>query len=160
MTTKFISLATGIVTLDVYLQSQLHSNDPLFLLVSNNLAVNMLMVVLAAVAISVSFRKRFSSWYSFAATAALAAIFLTVGAAGILFSGFTYSLWMVFLPLNYMMLISFGTVLGICALSYQHAPRPESARWPLPVLPARLASPMPKISHSPLSSLPRRPQPA
>jgi hypothetical protein len=160
MTTRFISLATGIVTLDVYLQSQLHSNDPLFLLVSNNLAVNMLMVVIAALAVSVSFRKRFSSWYSYAATSALAAIFLTVGAAGILFSGFTYSLWMVFLPLNYMMLISFGTVLGICALSYQHAPRPESARLPLPALPARLVSPMPKISHSPLSSQRRRTQTA
>ena len=149
MTTKFISLATGIVTLDVYLQSQLHSNDPLFLLVSNNLAVNMFMVVLAALAISVSFRKRFGSWYSYAATLALAVIFLTVGAAGILFSGFTYSLWMVFLPLNYMMLISFGTVLGICALSYRHAPRPESARLPLPALPFRFVLPVPKIPQFP-----------
>ena len=160
MSTKFISLATGIVTLDVYLQSQLHSNDPLFLLVSNNLAVNMLMVVLAALAIAASFKTRFVSWYTYAATSALAAALLTVGAAGIFFSGFTYSLWMVFQPLNYMLLMAFGSVLGVCSLAYKHDPRPANLRLPLPALPFKPVFPVPKISHSPLSSRHRRTQPA
>ena len=155
MSTRFISLATGIVTVDVYLQSQLHSNDPLFLVVSNNTAVNMLMVVLAALAIGVSFRRRFSSWYSYAAIAALAVIFVALGAMGILFSGFTNKLWMIFEPLNYMMILNCGVVLGVAALSYAHAPKPESVRLPsLPALPTRSVFPVPKISHSPFAGRP------
>lgn len=154
MSTKFISLATAIVTLDVYLQSQLHSSDPLFLVVSNNTAVNMLMVVLAAAAIAVSFRSRFKSWYGYTAVSALAALFIAFGAMGLFFSGFSARLWMIFLPLNYMLLLSCGVVLGVAALSYKHAPRPESVRLPsLPrlALPFKSVFPVPKISHSPFA---------
>lgn len=151
MTTKFISLATGIVTLDVYLQSQLHSSDPLFLVVSNNPAINMTMVVLATLAISVSFRKRFSNWYGYAATVALAAVLLIIGAGGMFLSNVLYMLPPAVLPLNYMLMLQSGVVLGMCALTYQHAPRPASVRLPSVALPPKIAFPVPKLSHTPLT---------
>lgn len=153
MITKFISLATAIVTLDVYLQSQLSSNDPLFLLISNNIAVNMLMVSLAAIAVAVSFRKRFASWQGYALVSALAATLVILGAAGTFFSGFIYSLWTIFLPLNYLMMLEFGVVLGLCSLTYKHTPRPQNApRLSRPRLAQSFKPvlPVPKTSHFPL----------
>lgn len=151
MITKFISLATAIVTLDVYLQSQLSSNDPLFSFISNNLAANMLMVTLAAAAVAVSFRKRFDSWYGYAAASAGAAMLIIVGGGGFFFSGFLPSLWMVALPLNYLLMLEFGVIMGVCALSYKHQPRPASARLPRPPLPFKLAFPVPRIPHFPFT---------
>ena len=151
MTTKFISLATGIVALDVYLQSQLHSGDPLFLVVSSNLAINMIMVVLAALAVSVSFRKHFSNWYSYAATASAAGLLLIIGGAGMFLSNVLYMLPPAILPLNYIMMLQCGIVLAASALSYQHAPRPASVRLPSTAFLSNIAFPVPKISHSPLA---------
>jgi len=154
MITRFISLATAIVTLDVYLQSQLSSNDPLFWVISDNLAVNMLMVVLAAVAVMVSFRKQFDSWYGYAAVSAAATALIIIGGAGVFFSGFLFSLWMVFLPLNYLLMLEFGVILGVCALTYKHQPRPASARLPRLAYLFKSAFPVPRIPHFPLTGRP------
>ena len=152
MTTKFISLATAIATLDVYLQSQLSSSDPLFLLISSNVIVNFLMMSLALFTVYISFKKKFDSWYGYAACATLATTLIGLAVCGIFLSDFTYSLWMVFSPLNYMLLGEFGIILATSVLSYRHAAVPESVRLPRlprPSLPFRIAFPVPKISHSP-----------
>jgi len=150
---KFISLVTGLVTLDVYLQSQLFSNGPLFLLISNNIIVNSLMVALAAGAIFVSFRNGFKNWYFYAACT-LAAILLTaIGFAGVFFGTLVYSFWYVSSPLDFLFLLQFGIIFSLCCLSYNHAKRPKNVRLPqLVPLGARFktALPVPKISHPPM----------
>ena len=164
MITRFISLVTGIVTLDVYLRSQLASSDPLFLVFSNNLAINVLMLILTALAISVSFRRRFNTWTGYAICVGLAAVLLGFGTLGIVFSGFIYSLWpslwAVFLPLNYLVILQAGVVLGLCSLSYKHAPKPASVKLSIfsTALPAfKVTVPVPKKVVFPVPKIPQFP---
>ncbi|HEX5447766.1 MAG TPA: hypothetical protein VFW90_01030 [Candidatus Saccharimonadales bacterium] len=151
---KTISLVTGLVTADVYLQSQLFSSGPLFLLVSNNLIVNILMVALAAVAISVSFKSKFSNWYAYAAFAVAAAVLIVVGLGGVFFGVVVNYFWYVSSPLDYLFLLQYGIIFSLCCLSYAHASKPENVRlseisaWTSKFKPAL---PVPKISHSPQS---------
>ena len=153
MVTKSISLATAIVTLDVCLRSRLFSNDPLFLFISSSLAANLLMIILAGASVYLSFRKKFSGWYSFAACAALSALFIGGGFMGIFYSDYIHSLWSAMLPLNYILMMQAGIVFGICALSYDHADMPAHVRRQLRRLPAlprpALAFPAPKTLHPP-----------
>lgn len=161
MIRKFISLATAIVILDVYLRSQLYSNDPLFLFASNKLAINIGMVLLAGAVVTVSFRNKFKNWLSFAAVAALAVILSVVGMVGIFLSNMVYSFSNILLPLDYMFMLESGIVLGICALSYEHAPSPYRFKLPEPAaLLSKFAFPVPKFPQSPTPAGPRRPQTA
>ena len=163
MTTKFISLITGLVSLVVYLQSQLSSNDPLFSLTSSSFIVNLLMLILAATAITVSFKTSFRSWYSYAGSALAAIALCFVGIAGIFFPNLVYFFWNILLPLNYMVMLECGVVFGLSCLTYKHATRPQSLRLPEPSsLTAKLHAVLPdsKIPHSPQSSRTRRTQPA
>jgi hypothetical protein len=126
MITKFISSAMAIVTLDVYLQSQLHSNDLLFLFASNGLLVNTFMLLLAAAALVVSFKKNFSN--------------------------FDYMFADFLLPLNYLFMLQGGVIFGICALSYKHAAMPANVRqFRTSVLCGfnKLTPSVPKFPHSP-----------
>jgi hypothetical protein len=148
MTTRFTSLATAIVLLDVYLRSQLSSNDPLFLFASNNIGVNAGLVVMAAFMVAVSFRRQFNSWWSFAACAASAVILGIAGVLGVLFTNVFYFFPQVLLQLDYMFLIEAAVVFGICALSYKHAPMPFKLRLPSISLP-KFEFPAPKIPQSP-----------
>jgi hypothetical protein len=150
MTRKFISLAMVIVTLDVYIRSQLHPNDPLFLFISNTTAVNIGMVLLVGLVVAVSFKDHFRSWIGYAGSAALALILTSAGIAGFFSSGFSYWLSGLILPLNSLMILEAGVILGICALSYPH---PARLRIPLPQLIPRLAFLVPRIPHSPLPNL-------
>jgi len=155
MVTKSISLATGLVSLDVSLQSRLSSNDPLFLFVSSGLIVNLLMMGLALAAIYVSFRKKFNNWYSYAACTAVAAVFVCTGFMGIFYSDYVHSLWSTMLPLNYILMMQVGIILGICSLSYDHDDMPAIIRQRLQSL-AQLPKPnfvlpVPKTLHPPLS---------
>jgi hypothetical protein len=153
MVTKSISLATAIVTLDVCLRSRLFSNDPLFLFISSGLAVNALLIILAGASVFLSFQKKFDSWYSYAACAALAAIFIGAGFLGVFYSDYIHSLWSAMLPLDYILMMQAGIVFGICALSYDHASLPALVKDRLPKLPAMpkltLAFPVPKTLHPP-----------
>jgi len=128
MITKFISSAGAIVTLDVYLQSQLHSNDPLFLFASNSLLINSLMLLLAAIGLFVSFQKSFNNWYAYAACSAAAVILGFIGVAGGFFSSVAYTFSNILLPLNYMLILQSAVVLGICSLSFKHAPAPARVK--------------------------------
>ena len=153
MTIKFISLASAIVTLDVYLQSQLHSNDPLFLFASNNLLVNVGLVILAALVVAVSFKSKFSNWISYLACCVLAACLVTIGVMGTFFSDFIYSFPSILLPLDYMLILEAGVVTGLCALTYKHQPIPyrlSRLKFHFP----KYAFPVLKIPHSP-TQLPR-----
>lgn len=150
MLTKVLSLVTGIGTLDVYLQSQRSSSDLLFAVISGNLIINMLMVGLAALAISVSYRRVFITWNGYAACAILAALLIFIGGGGIFFSGFSSVFWTIFMPLNYLLMLEIGVILGINCLSYKHPEQPAWVQLPGVTLPSRLAFPVPRIPHSPL----------
>lgn len=153
MVLKLISSATGLVTLDVYLQSQLSSNGPLFYLASDNTLINILMIVISAAGIYVAFRGRFKSWYSYAACMALGALMILMGIAGVFFDTFIYSFWSIFSPLNYALLLEYGIVLSICSLTFKHAKRPKNVRQAISPTAAlsklKLALPVPKIPHTP-----------
>lgn len=159
MVTKLISLATAIVSLDVFLRSQLFSNDPLFLFISSSLVANLLMIALAGASVYIAFRKKFTSWYAFAACASIASLFVGAGFIGVFYSDYVHSLWSALLPLNYLLMMQSGIVMGICALSYDHAAMPAALKQRLPARPAlprfTFAFPAPKALHSPL--LLRRP---
>ncbi len=155
MVTKSISLVTGLVSLDVFLRSQLSSNDPLFLFVSSGLIVNLLMVGLSAAAIYVSYRKKFSNWYAYMLCSALAFLFVGTGFLGIFYSDYIHSVWSSLLPLNYILMMQTGIVFGICSLSYNHADMPANVRQRLNNLPQlpklNLVLPVPKTLHPPNS---------
>jgi hypothetical protein len=155
---KFISLAMVIVTLDVYLRSQLSPNDPLFLFISNNFAVNVGMIVISTLVLMTSFKKNFNSWFSYVACAALATILCITGSLSLFSNGVSYWLSGILPPLNAMLILESGIILALCSLSYQHEPRPAYIKLPTVALP-KLAFPVPKILHSP-SSTGRRTQPA
>jgi len=152
MTRKFISLATAIVILDVCLRSQLFSNDPLFLFTSNNLAVNIVLSIMALAVATVSFKKQFKHWQSFAVAVVGAVVLGSAGILGFFFSNIDYAFSSILLPLNYLFLLETGIILAICALSYKHEPVPSSYRLPRPAeLATKLVSaiPVPRIPHSP-----------
>jgi hypothetical protein len=152
MTIKFISLATGIVFLDVYLQSQLYSNDPLFLFASNNPFVNAGLLVIVALMVAVSFKDRFQKWWTYLGCAALAAVFGSLGVLGLLFGNISYSFPQVLLPMDYMFLTEAAIVFGIACLSYRHQEVPARMRLPNPVaIISKFVLPVPKIPQSPNS---------
>lgn len=150
MTIKFISLATGIVFLDVYLRSQLYSSDPLFLFASSNSLVNVGLLALIAVMVAVSFKDRFRRWWSFACCTAAAIILGVIGVIGLFFSDTWYPFPQILQPLDYMLLMEAGAVFGICSLSYRHARAPFKISWTQPAaLLNNLAFPVPKALQSP-----------
>jgi len=150
MTRKFISLAMVIVTLDVYIRSQLHPGDPLFLFISNSTPANIGMVLMVGLVVAVSFKEHFWSWIEYAGCAVLAVTLSLVGFAGLFSSGFSYWLSGILLPLNSLMILEAGVILGICALSYPH---PDRRAIPLPGLVPRFAFLAPRIPHSPMPGL-------
>ncbi|MBX4190766.1 hypothetical protein KW794_01630 [Candidatus Saccharibacteria bacterium] len=160
MITKFISLATGIVLLDVYLQSQLYSNDPLFLFASNNLVINAGLLIIVGLMVVVSFKDKFRHWWSYIGSIVISAVFGITGIIGLFFSNLLYSIPQVLLPLDYMFLLEAAVVFGICSLSYQHAKVPIKLNLPkLLAFFTNFAFPVPKIPQSPTPRS-RGPQPA
>lgn len=153
MAIKIISLVTGLVTLDVYLQSQLFSKGPLYYLVSDNIFINILMIAISAAGIWLSFRSRFKSWYSYAICAAVGVFMIFLGLWGMFFDSFIYSFWNIFSPLNYVLLLQYGIVFVLCSLAFKHAKRPKNAN--LSAVSAAMVGklkpvfPVPKIPHFP-----------
>jgi len=154
MVTRSISLATGLVSLAVFLASQLFSNDPLFLFISSGLIVNILIVGLSAIAVYVSFQKKFSGWYGFFACSVLAVVLMASGLLGVFYSDSIHSLFSAMLPFDYILTMQCGIIFGICALSYEHAAMPASVRARLKSLPAlprpTFVLPVPKTLHPPM----------
>ena len=161
MTTKFISLVTAIVLLDVSLRSQLFSSDPLFLFASSNLVVNTVLILMVGSMIGLSFRSKFNNWQSFFASALLGPTLLLIGALGVFFSDTVYWFPSFLLPLDYLFIMQAGVVFSLCALSYKHQKLPFKIRLPRPSVPIpKFAFLVPKLPHSPTPSRTRRTQPA
>jgi hypothetical protein len=154
MTTRFISLATAIVLLDVFLRSQLSSNDPLFLFASNNIGVNAGMLLVVAFMVFLSFGRKFKRWWSFTLCALAAVLFAFIGLMGTFFSEVFYNFPQILLQLDYMFLMEASVVFSICALTYAHPPLPYRLRLPKVALPSNFSFdlPVPKIPHSPGAS--------
>lgn len=117
-------------TLIVYLQSQLASNDALFLFISNNLVINILMVGLAAYTVWLSFLRKFTSRYVYGMTVAASFSLALLGIAGILSASLDRYMFDVIKPLNYVMILEAAVIMGICALSYKHPALSINLRLP------------------------------
>lgn len=122
MIRRFLSLATAIGILYVYLQSQLHSDDALFLVTSPNIAVNIALLSLAVVGVRLSYKDKFKAWESYLASNIICAILLFVGAAGVIYSSIDNYFSGVIKPLDYFILLELGIIYGIIALTYSHPP--------------------------------------
>ena len=120
MTRKLLSLVTAIGMLYVYLQSQLHSADALFLITSDNTVVNLSLIIVAGLAVYVSFMDKFQSWQSYLATAGVAIVLALTGLVGFVYVGIGNYFDGLIKPFDYIILMQLGITFGICTLSYQH----------------------------------------
>ncbi len=119
---KALSLATAAATLYVYQLSQLHSGDALFLVKSDNLALNAAFVALAGYLVYLSFRSRFKSWQTFLGSAVGATLLVSVGLSGFIYSSLGNSFTGAIKPMDYLFLLQAGIIMSICTLSAQHKP--------------------------------------
>jgi hypothetical protein len=122
MTRRFLSLATAIGILYVYLQSQLHSDDALFLVASSNIAVNLALLTLACIAVRISYMHKFKIWETYLAAAVTGAVLLFVGAAGVIYTSLDNYFSGLIKPLDFFLILELGIIYGIIGLSYSHPP--------------------------------------
>ncbi len=122
MTRKLLSLVTAIGIAYVYLQSQLHSGDALFLIASDSLAVNFGLLILAASVLYVGFIGQFKAWYTYLSTALSSVVLSAWGLIGVVYAGASNNFTGIIKPLDYMIMLQVGIIFGICALSYRHQP--------------------------------------
>lgn len=147
---RLTSLVMLIVVVNVYMRSQLAPSDPLFFFISNSMAVNIFLILLTSLAVIVSFSTRFRSWFSYAACGTLAVILGLAGAISLAAGSINDWLSNTLLPLDGMLVLESAIILGLCALTYQHAPRPAQIKLPdLSWQLRKLALLVPKIPHSP-----------
>lgn len=122
MIRRFLSLATAIGILYVYLQSQLHSDDALFLVTSPSFAVNITLLGLAVVAVAISYKDKFKVWESYFVSNILAAVLITVGTAGVIYSSLDNYFSGVLKPMDYFIILELGIIYTIIGLTYAHPP--------------------------------------
>ncbi|HET9721831.1 MAG TPA: hypothetical protein VFP32_02265 [Candidatus Saccharimonadales bacterium] len=122
MAKKFISLATGIVILDVYLQSQLQPKGILFYFASDNIVFNLGLLVLAIALVGLAFKNKFKHWQSFVVCAAAAVILSVIGAAGLFFLGIGTYFFNYLVPFDFLILLQSGIILGLHAMTIKHEP--------------------------------------
>lgn len=122
MTRRFLSLATATGILYVYLQSQLHSDDALFLVTSSNIAVNLALLSIAVVGVRLSYKRKFKAWESYLANSITAGLLLTIGVAGVIYSSLDNYFSGVLKPLDYFILLELGVIYTIISLTYSHPP--------------------------------------
>jgi hypothetical protein len=122
MTRKFLSLATAIGILYVYLQSQLHSDDALFLVTSPNFAVNIALLGLAASAVGVSYKDKFKMWESYLVNSLVGGVLLFIGLIGVVYTSLDNYFSGLLNPLDYFIILELGIIYGIFSLTYSHPP--------------------------------------
>ena len=122
MIRRFLSLATAIGILYVYLQSQLHSDDALFLVTSSSIAVNLALLSLAALAVRISYKDKFKAWESYLTTVIIGAILLMIGTVGVIYTSWDNYFSGVIKPMDYFIIMELGIIYGIISLSYSHPP--------------------------------------
>jgi len=122
MVRRFLSLATAIGILYVYLQSQLHSDDALFLVTSSNIAVNIAMLSLAVVGVRLSYKDKFKAWETYLANNIIGGVLLFIGLAGVIYTSLDNYFSGAIKPLDYFILLELGIIYGIIGLTYSHPP--------------------------------------
>lgn len=123
MTIKGISLIMAVIILSVYQLSRLDPSGALFSFISNNLLVNIGLIILSVVMVRLSFMKpKFSRKISYGAAAVGAVVFCLLGVASIVFPAVDFHAYSIFKPLDFMVLLEAGIVLSVCALTYEHQP--------------------------------------
>jgi hypothetical protein len=122
MTRKFLSLATATGILYAYLQSQLHSDDALFLVLSSNIAVNLALLGLACLAVRLCYMDRFKAWETYLATAVAGGLLSFIGAAGVIYTSWDNYFGGFVKPLDYFVILELGVIYGMIGLSYGHPP--------------------------------------
>lgn len=157
MVKRLTSLVMLIIVVNVYIRSQLSPNDPLFLFFSNDMPLNISMILLASLVAMVTFSNRFRHWLAYAACVALAVFLCIVGSLGLLSTGISYWLSGFLLPMDSMLVLESGIILALCALTYEHAGRPASMLPDVPSYLKRFALLIPRL---PDSTQPHPPSPA
>jgi hypothetical protein len=122
MIRRLLSLATAIGILYVYLQSQLHSDDALFLVLSSNTAVNIVLLGLACLTVRISYMSKFKAWESYLGSVITAVLLLIIGAAGVIYTSWDNYFAGVIKPMDYFIILELGAIYGIISLSYSHPP--------------------------------------
>lgn len=131
MVTKLLSLASAITIADIAARSHMDAGAPLYAFASTQIWVNVVLAVIVAITVAVSFKRknRFKSWYTYAGCLALAALLIVTGCVGAFYSNFRLDGWSMLLPLDYVLMLECGVVLAISGLSYRHHKRPFSLAW-------------------------------
>ena len=122
MTRRFLSLATATGILYVYLQSQLHSDDALFLVISSNVVLNLALLSLACLAARISYKDKFKAWESYLAAAITAAALTLVGSVGVIYTSWDNNFSGFVKPLDFFVILELGIIYSIIGLTYAHPP--------------------------------------
>jgi hypothetical protein len=122
MIRKFLSLATAIGILCVYLQSQLHSDDALFLVTSSNIVLNLAMLGVACLAVRISYKDKFKAWESYLATVIAGGLLAFIGTVGIIYTSWSNYFSGLIKPVDYFIFLELGIIYGIISLTYSHPP--------------------------------------
>jgi hypothetical protein len=118
MTNKILSVVPGVFVVLFYFQSLLQPNDPIFLLKSNNLVINLALVALALSSIYLVFITKFLRWQIFLFLALVATALSIFSIVGIVDTHLSFK-WP-FELLDYFLILQFGITFGIGALSVDH----------------------------------------
>jgi hypothetical protein len=124
MINKILSLVSSIFVVLFYFQSLLQPNDPIFLLKSNSLAINLALVALALGSIYLAFITKFLRWQMYLTIGLAAAALSIFSIIGIVDTHLSFK-WPLEL-LDYFLIFQFGITYGISALSVNHSPIPLS----------------------------------
>lgn len=120
MTRKLLSLATATAIVYVYLQSRLHSEDALFLVISSSPLVNLVLLAIAGLAVRLAFNNSFSSVVSYCFGLILAITLSVVGIAGLAYSSIDNYFGGLVKPLDYVVLLQLGVIFSLSLLSSGH----------------------------------------
>jgi hypothetical protein len=122
MTRKFLSLATVIGLLYVFLLSQLLSDDALFLVVSDNNALNAALLALATGSLYLSYMDKLKSKKIFIGIVLLSVVLSISGTLGFLYASIDNYFNGLIKPLDYIVTMQLGVLFGLHTLVLEHQP--------------------------------------
>jgi hypothetical protein len=111
MINKILSLVSSIFVVLFYFQSLLQPNDPIFLLKSNSLAINLALVALALGSIYLAFITKFLRWQMYLTIGLAAAALSIFSLIGIVDTHLSFK-WPLEL-LDYFLIFQFGITYGM-----------------------------------------------
>jgi hypothetical protein len=143
MTLKLVSIFTGLGVLDAFLENLYRPSDLLFLFISNNPVMELLRFSLVAFLLLLSFKKKFWHFMSYAVCAGAAIVLSGIGLLGIMDMHFASYVFNVVKPVDFILFLEAGVMMGMCALSYEHADFRMPFRHQLTVLASLVAHELP-----------------